>query len=107
MTRTPTNSASKTIRFGTNQTLIVGAESIDGRLHFLAFWERSDPARNSVFKHIGIFAENSELIAELPIELFPDEDRRDSYLWRDCLWDYRHSRIIIYGDRHLLTMYRL
>lgn len=95
----------KTIRFGTNQTLIVGAESIDGALQFLAFWERSDPARSSVFKHIGIFADTSDLIAELPIDLFPDEDRQGSDLWRDCLWDYRHSRIFVYREHHLLTMY--
>lgn len=95
----------KTIRVATNRTVIIGAESINGRLQFIAFWERSNPASPSMFKHLGVFDENSDLITEIPIELLPDEDRYDFYLWRDCLWDYRHSRIFICRDRRLLTVY--
>jgi hypothetical protein len=94
----------KNIHFGTNQMLIVGAESIDGRLQFLAFWEFANPTGSEGFKYIGIFDEQSALIAEIPIELVP-EGRHSFYLWLDWLWDYRHSRIFIYRERHLLTMY--
>jgi hypothetical protein len=65
---------------GTNQTVIVAAESIGGQPEFIAFWESAGS------KHLGILDRNSQMIAELPTQ-----GTSDTQFWRNTDWDYANS----------------
>jgi hypothetical protein len=86
-----------TIHNGTNHTEILGAESSGGRPVFLALWQReraTSGAAAYVFKHLGVFDNQSSLIAEAPIPLMSDFSRT-------AVWDYAHSRIFLYDEKTL------
>jgi hypothetical protein len=88
-----------TIHHGTNSTVIVGAESIEGRPVFLALWQPEKATSGGavhVFKHLGLFDSQSSLIAEAPI---PPMDGRD--FQRNAVWDYAHSRIFLFNEKAL------
>jgi hypothetical protein len=88
-----------TIHHGTNRTAIVGAESIEGRPVFLALWQPEKETSGGsvyVFKHLGVFDNQSSLIADVPIPPMDDTD-----FSRNAVWDYAHSRIFLYIEKTL------
>lgn len=91
-----------TIHNGTNRTAIVGAESINGRPVFLALWEPEKATSGGAvfwFKHLGVFDDQSSLVADVPI---PPMDATDFH--RGVVWDYAHSKVFLYG-KSTLTEY--
>jgi hypothetical protein len=90
-----------TIHSGTNRTAIVGAESIKGRPVFLALWEPEKATSGGAvfwFKHLGVFDDQSSLIADVPIPPLGD-----SAFHRAAVWDYAHSRVFLYSRNKTLT----
>lgn len=89
-----------TIRNGTNRTVIVGAESVNGRPMFLALWEPEKATSGGAvfwFKHLGVFDDQSSLIADVPIPPMDDTEFHGA-----AVWDYAHSRVYLY-ERKILT----
>jgi len=87
------------IHSGTNRTTIVGAESINGHPVFLALWQPEKATSGGAvfwFKHLGVFDDQSSLIADVPIPPMDDTD-----FHRAALWDYAHSRVFLYSKRTL------
>jgi hypothetical protein len=82
------------LHVGTNQTVTVAAESIDGRPNFIAFWKAAG-ARN-----LGIFDRDSQVLAQLPTQ-----GTTDTQFWRNSGWDYSHSKLMVREPGGKLTIY--
>jgi hypothetical protein len=50
------------------------------------------------FKHLGVFDDQSSLIADVPIPPLGD-----SAFHRAAVWDYAHSRVFLYSRNKTLT----
>ena len=88
-----------TIHNGTNRTVIVGAESINGRPQFLALWQPERATSGGavfVYKHLGVFDHKSSLISEMVV---PPMDNRDFF--RTAVWDYAHGKVFLYAHSTL------
>jgi len=80
--------------------MIVGAESINGRPVFLALWEPEKATSSGAvfwFKHLGVFDDQSTLIADLAIPPMDDTD-----FGRTAVWDYVNSRVFLYRGKTLV-----
>jgi hypothetical protein len=82
------------IHGGTNQTVIVAAESIGGSPTFIASWEASGS------RHLGVLDRDSQVVAELPAQ-----GTTDTQFWRNSSWDYAHSRLLVREPGGKLTIY--
>jgi hypothetical protein len=79
---------------GTNQTIIVEAESVGGRPQFMAFWEAAGA------RHLGILDRDSHVLGELPIQ-----GTTETQFWRNTDWDYSNFRFFVRQPGGKLTIY--